>query len=270
MNTGKTVFSQVMEFLPLYEFRKCVQRYQGEYKARSFSCMDQFFMHGLRATDVSRKFAQYRIVPAIHAAKALPYGFSRPNIKKHISRCKQSARLAYLCRLCPGVNSTGQKTVFQRTFWRRIKAGGLRVDATTIDLCLSLFPWALKDQSRGKTAYAPGSTRQYPDIYPNHRRKSSRCQHPGHHYSGSRLLLYYGQGLHRFCPALCPASRQGVFHRARQIQYSMPKALFSPCGQNNRIALRPNDYFNHLSVRQGLSGKNSALSNFSMPSTING
>ena len=42
MNTGKTVFSQVMEFLPLYEFRKCVQRYQGEYKARSFSCMDQF------------------------------------------------------------------------------------------------------------------------------------------------------------------------------------------------------------------------------------
>ena len=63
------------------------------------------------------------------------------------------------------------------------------------------------------------------------------------------------RGLHRFCPALCPASRQGVFHRARQIQYSMPKALFSPCGQNNRIALRPNDYFNHLSVRQGLSGK---------------
>ena len=42
MNTGKTVFSQVMEFLPLHEFRKCVERYQGDYKVKSFSCMDQF------------------------------------------------------------------------------------------------------------------------------------------------------------------------------------------------------------------------------------
>jgi hypothetical protein len=42
MNTGKTVFSQVMEFLPLYEFRKCVKRYHGDYKIKSFSCMDQF------------------------------------------------------------------------------------------------------------------------------------------------------------------------------------------------------------------------------------
>ena len=42
MNMGKTVFSQVMEFLPLYEFRKCVERYQGDYKVQSFSCMDQF------------------------------------------------------------------------------------------------------------------------------------------------------------------------------------------------------------------------------------
>jgi hypothetical protein len=42
MNTGKTVFSQVMEFLPLHEFRKCVERYQGDYKVQKFSCMDQF------------------------------------------------------------------------------------------------------------------------------------------------------------------------------------------------------------------------------------
>ena len=42
MNTGRTVFSQVMEFLPLQEFRKCVERYQGNYKVISFSCMDQF------------------------------------------------------------------------------------------------------------------------------------------------------------------------------------------------------------------------------------
>jgi hypothetical protein len=42
MNIGKTVFSQLMEFLPRYEFQKCVERYQGNYKLISFSCWDQF------------------------------------------------------------------------------------------------------------------------------------------------------------------------------------------------------------------------------------
>lgn len=42
MNTGKTIFAQVMDFLPLNEFHKCVRRYQGNYKLKSFSYLDQF------------------------------------------------------------------------------------------------------------------------------------------------------------------------------------------------------------------------------------
>jgi len=42
MNSGKTIFSQLMDFLPRYEFRLCVQRYNGNYKVKSFSCWDQF------------------------------------------------------------------------------------------------------------------------------------------------------------------------------------------------------------------------------------
>lgn len=42
MNTGRTVFSQVMDYLPMHEFRKCVKRYRGNYKVKSFSCLDQF------------------------------------------------------------------------------------------------------------------------------------------------------------------------------------------------------------------------------------
>ncbi|MFH1615933.1 MAG: DUF4372 domain-containing protein, partial [Planctomycetota bacterium] len=43
MNNGRTVFAQIMDFLPLNEFRKCVTRYSGHYKVQQFSCMDQFF-----------------------------------------------------------------------------------------------------------------------------------------------------------------------------------------------------------------------------------
>ena len=42
MNAGKSIFSQLMDFLPTYEFRQCVERYQGNYKLKSFSCWDQF------------------------------------------------------------------------------------------------------------------------------------------------------------------------------------------------------------------------------------
>jgi len=42
MNIGKTIFAQLMEFFPSYEFRKCVERYDGNYKVKSFTCLDQF------------------------------------------------------------------------------------------------------------------------------------------------------------------------------------------------------------------------------------
>lgn len=42
MNVGKTLFSQLMEFLPMHEFRRCVRRYRGHYRVKRFSCLDQF------------------------------------------------------------------------------------------------------------------------------------------------------------------------------------------------------------------------------------
>ena len=42
MYTGQMIFSQLMDFLPKHEFDKCVRRYQGNYRVRKFSCLDQF------------------------------------------------------------------------------------------------------------------------------------------------------------------------------------------------------------------------------------
>jgi len=42
MHSGRIIFSQILDFLPRYEFNKCVQRYQGNYRTRKFSCYDQF------------------------------------------------------------------------------------------------------------------------------------------------------------------------------------------------------------------------------------
>ena len=42
MNSGRTIFSQIMDYLPAYEVRQCVERYSGNHKVKSFSCWDQF------------------------------------------------------------------------------------------------------------------------------------------------------------------------------------------------------------------------------------
>jgi hypothetical protein len=42
MNKGSTVFAQVLDFLPMHQFRRCVDRYRGNYRVRSFTCFDQY------------------------------------------------------------------------------------------------------------------------------------------------------------------------------------------------------------------------------------
>ncbi len=75
MNSGRTIFSQVMDFLPLQEFRRCVQRYRGEYKMQSFSCLGSVSLLGLRATDLARKSPRHRSVFAFATIQALSHGF---------------------------------------------------------------------------------------------------------------------------------------------------------------------------------------------------
>src|ERR1039457_2896727 len=60
MNHGRTVFSQLISFLPDREFRRCVERYQGDLRLRGFSCWDQYLAMGLRPVDLSGKSARHR------------------------------------------------------------------------------------------------------------------------------------------------------------------------------------------------------------------
>jgi len=70
MNTGRTVFSQLMDFLPLRDFHRCVARYRGHYKARKFFCMDKFlcmafaqltYRESLRDTEVCLRAMQPKL-----------------------------------------------------------------------------------------------------------------------------------------------------------------------------------------------------------------
>jgi len=59
MNYGTTVFTQMMNFLPLYEFRKCVQRLSGQLQSQTVLGLDQYFMYGFCATNPIGKPPRY-------------------------------------------------------------------------------------------------------------------------------------------------------------------------------------------------------------------
>jgi len=60
MNNGRTVFSQLMDYLPTYEFQKCVRRYCGDYRSRNLTCRDQFPAMAFAAIDLPRESPCYR------------------------------------------------------------------------------------------------------------------------------------------------------------------------------------------------------------------
>src|SRR5882724_12234425 len=103
MNSGRTVFAQLLDHLPSYEFQKCVTRYRGDYQQKTFSCWDQY---------LSMAFAQltYRdslrdIEACLRSMRqAVPHGISRQGGALHSRRCQRVTRLANLRRFCPGVD----------------------------------------------------------------------------------------------------------------------------------------------------------------------
>jgi len=142
MNTGRTVYAQIMEHLPLHEFHKCVERYEGERKVKSFSCLDQF--HCLAFAQLTFRESLRDIEACLRALgpKLYHMGF-RSTVSRNTlananavrdSRIYQDFALALI----------GQARVLyaHEDFGVHLSRTVYAFDATTIDLCLSLFPWA--------------------------------------------------------------------------------------------------------------------------------
>jgi hypothetical protein len=149
MNIGKTVFSQLMEFLPRYEFQKCVERYQGSYKLISFSCWDQFlclsfaqltYRESLRDIEACLRGAQQKLYHMGIRGKV-----SR-NTLAHANQIRDWRIYADFAQI---LITQARHLYAQETFGLELQQTVYAFDATTIDLCLSLFPWAKFRQHKG-------------------------------------------------------------------------------------------------------------------------
>lgn len=143
MNSGKTIFAQLMDFIPsAYEFRCCVERYHGQYKIKSFSCWDQF---------LTLAFAQLTYRESLRdieaCLRAAPQKLYHMGLRSTVSRnTLANANQVRDWRIYADFAQTlieQARTLYKgESFGVELDNAVYALDATTIDLCLSLFPWA--------------------------------------------------------------------------------------------------------------------------------
>ena len=149
MYTGKLVFSQVMEHLPLHTFHQCVSRYSGNHKIKNFTCLDQYLC--MAFAQLTYRESLRDIEACLRAQKNKLYHMGiRSNISRNtLSNANKVRDWRIYADLAYSLIQTARRLYLNEDFGLELDQTAYALDATTIDLCLSVFPWAQFRQNKG-------------------------------------------------------------------------------------------------------------------------
>jgi len=142
MNTGKTIFSQVMDYLPLHEFRKCVKRYQGNYKIKSFSCLDQFLCMAFAQITYRESLRDIEACLRSMQNKLYHMGIRARVSRNTLAHANERRDWRIYADFAQVLIHQARQLYADDDFGVELEQTVYALDTTTIDLCLSLFPWA--------------------------------------------------------------------------------------------------------------------------------
>ena len=142
MNTGRTVFSQLMDFLPLRDFRKCVARYRGNYKVQRFSCLDQFRSMAFAQLTYRESLRDIEVCLRAMQSKLYHMGIRGRVSRSTLADANERRDWRIYADFAQGLIETAKTLYAGEDFGVDLDATVYALDSTTIDLCLSLFPWA--------------------------------------------------------------------------------------------------------------------------------
>ena len=150
MSTEKTIFAQLLSFIPRHEFDKCVARYNGDYRVRSFTCWEQFIV--MCFAQLTYRESLRDIETCLHTMQSKLYhvGLRSKIARSTIADANESRDWHIFADFCHYLIQWAE-TLYQdnESFKLDLKNAVYAVDSTTIDLCLSLFPWAKFRKNKG-------------------------------------------------------------------------------------------------------------------------
>ncbi len=149
MNTGKTIFSQLMEFIPWYEFQKCIERYCGNYKSRTFTCQDQFRCMAFAQLTFRESLRDIEACLRSMQGKLYHMGIRGKISRTTLARTNENRDWRIYADFAQVLIHSARDLYSNDPFGLDLKETVYALDATTIDLCLSLFPWAKFRTTKG-------------------------------------------------------------------------------------------------------------------------
>jgi hypothetical protein len=142
MNEGRTVFSQLMDFLPLHRFRPCVERYGGDYKVQSFTCLDQFLCLAFAQLTFRESLRDIETCLRAQQPKLYHMGFRGQVSRSNLAYANEHRDWRIFAEFAQVLIGIARDLYRDEPFGVDLAETVYAFDSTTIDLCLSLFPWA--------------------------------------------------------------------------------------------------------------------------------
>ena len=142
MNSGRTVFAQLLDHLPSYEFQKCVTRYRGDYKQKTFSCWDQYLSMAFAQLTYRDSLRDIEACLRSMHGKLYHMGFRGKVSRSTLADANESRDWRIYADFAQVLIGIARPLYAHDPMGVDLDHSLYALDSTTIDLCLSLFPWA--------------------------------------------------------------------------------------------------------------------------------
>ena len=149
MYSGRIVFSQLMDFLPKHEFDKCVQRYQGNYWVKKFPCFSQFLCMAFAQLTYRESLRDIETCLRALQPKLYHAGIRSKIARSTLAEANENRDWRIYADFAQVLIGRARKLYAEDDFGMTLKQTAYAFDSTTIDLCLSLFPWAQFRKRKG-------------------------------------------------------------------------------------------------------------------------
>lgn len=142
MHVGKLVFAQVMEFAPWHTFRRLVAKYRGDFNTRTFRCMDQFLCMAFAQLTYRESLRDIETCLGAQPAKLYHLGIRGNVTRSNLGDANATRDWRIYCEFAQALIRIARRLYAQDPLAIDLDNTVYALDSTTIDLCLSMFPWA--------------------------------------------------------------------------------------------------------------------------------
>ena len=143
MNTGQTIFSQLIDFLPMHRFDRCVRRYKGNYRVRQFTCRDQFLCMVFAQLTYRESLRDIETCLRSMGSRLYHAGIRTSNVARNtLAKANQTRDWHIYAEFASILIERARHLYVNEPFGVALENAVYAFDSTTIDLCLTLFPWA--------------------------------------------------------------------------------------------------------------------------------